>query len=60
MKRLVGLLIFPIFLSLVFSSCCGWCSRPQESTAKIQCPEVVPPAPAPTPAPVEEPVEEKG
>lgn len=61
MKRLVYLLIFPVFLALVFSAVgCG----PQMSNVKManapceQVKETPPPAPAPAPAP--EPKEERG
>jgi len=65
MKRLVYLLIFPIFLALVFSSgCCG----PKIGAAKLPIPPAAPvvetppppPAPAPAPPPPPEPKEEKG
>lgn len=70
MKKLIFLLILPLFLGLVFSGCTCWQKQAPAAPAETAAPppvvkeEVPPPAPAlapaPAPAPAPEPREEKG
>lgn len=63
MKRLVYLLIFPIFLTLVFASCSllQCCPKMQATEMPATAPVVKEtPPPAPEPARMMEPMEEKG